>query len=125
MWTFLRVAAARLRGFLRPGDLERDFDDELAAHLAMAEEDNIRRGMTPEEARRAARVELGGLTQLREAGREARGLPWLDTFALDIKLGFRMLRKSWGLTLVGGFAMTIAIAIASGRAARSTSVYLR
>ncbi|MEM7356475.1 MAG: ABC transporter permease [Acidobacteriota bacterium] len=111
MGTWLRMIAARTRGFLRPGDLERDFDDELAVHLAMAEEEKIRLGMAPDEAHRLARVELGGLTQLREAGREARGLPWLNTYWLDIKLGFRMLRKSWGLTLVGGLAMTVAISI--------------
>lgn len=102
---------ARARGFLRPDDLEHDFDDELATHLAMAEEDKIRQGLTPEEARRQARVELGGLTQLRESAREARGLPWLDNLWLDAKLGLRMLRKSWGLTLVGGLAMTVAIGV--------------
>ncbi|HEX9736363.1 MAG TPA: ABC transporter permease [Thermoanaerobaculia bacterium] len=109
MATFLRVMMARLRGHFRRGDLDRDFDQELAAHLAMAEEDKVRRGMTREEARRAARVELGGLTQLREASRDARGLPWIDTLWLDLKLGLRMLRKSWGLTLVGGLAMTVVI----------------
>lgn len=111
MVTFFRVLAARVRGFLRPDDLEREFDEELAAHLEMAEEDKVRQGLSREEARRKARAELGGLTQLREAGREARGLPWLGTFWLDVKLGLRMLRKSWGLTLVGGLAMTVAIGI--------------
>lgn len=111
MWTWLRVASARICAYLRPGDLDRDFEDELEAHLAMAEEDKIRQGMTPAEARRQARVELGGLTQLVEAGREARGLPWLDGLWLDVKLSLRMLRKSWGLTLVGGLAMTLAIVI--------------
>ena len=80
-------------------------------HLAMAEDDNIRAGMSRDEARRQARLELGGVTQLREAARAARGLPWLDTFWLDAKLGGRMLRKSWGLTLVGGLAMAITIGL--------------
>ncbi len=111
MWIPLRVLAARVRGFLRPGDQEHEFDQELATHLAMAEEDKIRQGMTAQEARRQARVELGGLTQLREASRAARGLPWLGTLGLDVKLGFRMLRKSWGLTLIGGLAMSVAIGI--------------
>lgn len=111
MPAFVHVVVARLRAFLRGEDLDREFARELAAHLAMAEEEKIRQGMTPQQARRAARVELGGLTQLREAGRDARGLPWLDTFWLDTKLGLRMLRKSWGLTLVGGLAMMIAIFI--------------
>ena len=111
MLAFLHTIAARIRGFLRPGDLESDFDQEMAAHLEMAEEDGLRRGLTVQEARRAARVQLGGITQLRESWRAAWGLPWLDGFALDAKLGLRMLRRSWGLTLAGGLAMTIVITI--------------
>ena len=65
----------------------------------------------PGEARREARLEMGGATQLREAARAARGLPWLETFLLDGKLGLRMLRRSWGLTLVGGLAMAITIGL--------------
>jgi predicted permease len=108
-----RTIAARIRGFLRRHDIESDFDQEIAAHLAMAEEDGLRRGLTVEEARRAARVQLGGITQLRESWRAAAGLPWLDGFALDARLGLRMLRRSWGLTLAGGLAMTIVITIAA------------
>lgn len=113
MATFLRVALARVRGFLRPGDGEHDFDEELEAHLAMATEEKIRQGLSAREARRRARIELGNLTQLREAGREARGLPWIGTSWLDLKLGLRMLRKSWGLTLVAGLAMTVVIGLAA------------
>ena len=113
MLAFVHTILARIRGFLRPGDLESDFDQEMAAHLEMAEADGLRRGLTVEEARRAARVQLGGITQLRESRRAAWGLPWLDGFALDAKLGLRMLRRSWGLTLVGGLAMTIVITIAA------------
>jgi putative ABC transport system permease protein len=108
---FFHTIAARIRGFLRPSDLESDFDQEMAAHLQMAEEDGLRRGLTAEESRRAARVQLGGITQLRESWRAAWGLAWLDGFALDAKLGLRMLRRSWGLTLAGGLAMTIVITI--------------
>jgi hypothetical protein len=101
---------ARLRGSLRPGALDADFEQEMAAHLAAAEEDGVRRGLTPEEARRAALVQLGGLTQLREAARAARGLPWVGTCWLDIKLGVRLLFKYPGLTLVS----TVALAIVAG-----------
>jgi putative ABC transport system permease protein len=105
---------ARTWGFLRPGGLDADFDQEMAAHLAAAEDDGVRRGLTPEEARRAARVQLGGLTQLREASRAAQGLPWLGSFWLDIKLGVRLLFKYPGLTLVSTLALSIAIAIVAG-----------
>jgi putative ABC transport system permease protein len=111
MKELFHTIVARLRGFLRSRSLDSDFNHELEAHLAMSTEDKIRRGMTPEDARREARLELGGLTQLREAGRAARGLPWLESFALDIRFGLRMLCKSWGVTLIGGLAMAIAVAI--------------
>lgn len=113
MRAFFNTLAARLRGLFRRGDLETDFDQELAAHLEMAEEDGRRRGLSVEEARRAARLELGGVTQLRESWRGAWGLSWLDGVALDVRLGLRMLRRSWGLTLAGGLAMTIVITIAA------------
>ena len=111
MGALLNTILARVYGFFRSHRLDSDFDQELDTHISMAAEDKIRRGMTPEEARRAARMELGGMTGLREAGRAARGLPWLGTFALDTRLGLRMLGKSWGLTLIGGMAMAIAIGI--------------
>ena len=105
------TVVARIRDFLRPAASDADFDQELELHLAMAEEDKVRRGMSPEQARREARLELGGVAQLREAARAARGLPWLETFWLDAKLGLRMLRRSWGLTLVGGLAMAVTIGL--------------
>ena len=102
---------ARIRDFMLPAASDADFDQELELHLAMAEEDKVRRGMSPEQARREARLELGGVAQLREAARAARGLPWIETLWLDGKLGLRMLRRSWGLTLVGGLAMTVTIGL--------------
>ena len=105
MRALFHTVVARIRGFLRPATGDAEFDQELEAHLAMAEEDKVRRGMSPEEARREARLDLGGAAQLREAARAARGLPWLETFWLDARLGLRMLRRFWGLTLVGGLAM--------------------
>jgi predicted permease len=105
------TALARIRDFLRFGASDIDFDEELKAHLAMAEEDKVRRGLSREQACREARLELGGVAQLREATRAARGLPWLETFWLDAKVGLRMLRRSWGLTLVGGLAMAVTIGL--------------
>lgn len=111
MPTWLRTIVARILAAWRTDALDRDFEQEMEAHLAMATADKVRGGMTPTAARRAARLELGGMPQLRETARAARGLPWLGTFWLDVKLGLRMLRKSWGLTVVGGLAMTVVIAI--------------
>jgi predicted permease len=111
MREWLYTIAARVRAFLRPGAGDEEFDQEMAGHLAMAEADKVRSGLSLEQARREARLELGGVTQLRESARAARGLPWLDAFWLDGKLGVRMLRKSWGLTLVGGLAMAVTIGL--------------
>ncbi|HUP43738.1 MAG TPA: ABC transporter permease [Thermoanaerobaculia bacterium] len=113
MTMFLRVAVARIRGFLRPDGPARELDEELAAHLEMAIDDKIRQGLSPEEARRRARVELGNLELLREEGRAAWGLPWIGSSWLDVRLGFRMLRKSWGLSLVAGLALTVVIGLAA------------
>ena len=76
MWTRL---AARVRAFFQSPALDGDFDQEMESHLAMLTEDNVRRGMTPQEARRQARLRLGGRTQLGEAHREHRGLPAVET----------------------------------------------
>ena len=111
MRALLYTVAARLRAFVRPAAGDADFDQEIETHLAMAEDEKVRRGMSREDARREARLELGGVTQLREAARAARGLPWLETFLLDGKLGWRRLRTSWGLTMVGGLAMAITIGL--------------
>lgn len=111
MLAWIHVMTARLRAFLRPGEMDQDFVEELETHLAMAEEDKVRQGFPRAEARRLAQLELGGLARVREAGRETRGLPWLDASWLDVKLGLRMLRKSWGLTLIGGLAMTLVIGV--------------
>ena len=111
MRTLLYTLVARLREFVRPAAGDADFDQELETHLALAVEEKVRCGMSPAEARREARLEMGGATQLREAARAARGLPWLETLLLDGKLGLRMLRRSWGQTLVGGLAMAITIGL--------------
>jgi predicted permease len=78
--------------------------------------DRVKAGVPPDEASRQARAEFGGVYNQKEAGREARGLRWFDTFRiswLDLKLGARMVHKYPGLTIVGVLAMGVAIAIGS------------
>jgi predicted permease len=93
---WLRAALARVAAFFRKDRLDRDFDDELAAHVAMATDDNRRRGLEPEEARRQALVKLGGLDAARELNRDTRGLPFLDTTLQDLRYAGRTLRKDAG-----------------------------
>ena len=69
----LRQALQRLLSFFRKAPLDRDLDAEMASHLAFAIEENLRRGLSPEEASRQALVRFGGVSQSKEQHREARG----------------------------------------------------
>lgn len=70
-----------------------DLDQEIAAHIQAATDENIRRGMEPDEARRVALVRFGGVAQAMEQHREARGLPALDMLRQDLRFTLRTLRR--------------------------------
>ncbi|MEM1245565.1 MAG: ABC transporter permease [Acidobacteriota bacterium] len=109
----LRRGLARMHAFVRRRTFDEELDAEIAAHLEMAAADYRARGCSEAEAQRRARVDLGGVAQLREASREVRGLPWLESLTLDVKLALRRLRSAWGLSLVSVVAMTVAIGLAT------------
>jgi predicted permease len=94
---------------------DEDLEQELQVHLEMVEQDLRRQGMPPDAAAREARVTAGRITQTMEVLRDSRGIPSLSAFWLDTKLGIRMLRKHWGLTLIGG--LTLAAAMTLGASA--------
>ncbi len=94
--TWLREFGKRLSGLFRKDHREADLDDEVAAHLDLLAEENIRRGMPREEANYAARREFGGVEQIKETYRDRRGLPVIETFLQDLRYGTRMLRKNRG-----------------------------
>ena len=109
----LREWARRVLGALTSRRTDQDLQRELAEHIALAEDELRRKGHAPSDAARLARATAGGRAQAIEALREQRGLPWLSSSWLDVKLGLRLLVRNWGLTLVGGLAMTLAISIAA------------
>src|SRR5437762_10622075 len=93
MLHWLRTFASRVDGWLRSSRLDADFDEELQTHLAMLAEENVRRGMTPDAAVRAARLTLGGPAQISERQREYRGLPMIDMLVQDIRYALRVFRR--------------------------------
>jgi putative ABC transport system permease protein len=109
----LREWTRRLWGAISGRRTDDDLQRELAAHLAFAEDELRQQGQSREDAMRLARAAAGGRVQALEALRDQRGLPWLGSTWLDIKLAVRLLLRNWGLTLAGGLAMTVAIAIAA------------
>ena len=88
MLATLKELANRLRALVRGGDLDRDFAQELATHLEMLTEDNIRKGLSPIEARRQAALRLGGASSLQSRHRDVRGFRFLeDLLAEEILKG--------------------------------------
>jgi predicted permease len=107
--TPLRVFLRRLSGLLRQGNLERDLEEELDHHLEMETAEDIRQGMTAEEAQTAALRRLGGVAQIKETYRETHGLPVIQVLWQDIRFGFRMLRRNPGFSTMAILCLTLGI----------------
>ncbi|PYQ05947.1 MAG: hypothetical protein DMF83_13865 [Acidobacteria bacterium] len=110
----LRRFLLRLHNFLRPGRTEPDLAREVASHLALLEDEFIRRGMTPEEARLAARRAFGGVEQTKELHRDARSFGWLDDARRDLRLAVRTLRRAPGFT--AAIVLTLALGVGANTA---------
>ena len=90
----IRVLASRFAALFRSEKLDRELKEELEFHLDMLTEENIQRGMSPEEARRSARISLGGIDQVREECAERRGISWISDSIRDIRFGARLLVRN-------------------------------
>ena len=106
--TSLRVLFSRLRAHVQQRRRDTDLDEEIETHLALLADEQIRRGVPSADARAAAKAAFGGDARIKEAYRDVRGLPFLETLLRDADYGLRMLRRN------PGFATTAILTLALG-----------
>ena len=105
----MRAWFVRLFGLFARERREQELSAELEAHLQMHIDDGIRAGLSPEQARRQARIRLGGVEQVKESYRDRRGVPMLETMAQDLSYGIRAMRRSPGFTAAAVLTLGLGI----------------
>jgi predicted permease len=110
----LRDFLFRLWGLFRRKRAETELDEELRSHLEYEAEKHVKSGLSPEEARRRARIALGGLEQVKEECREARGVSLIESAARDVSYAVRILRARPVFAVVA--VLTLALGIGANTA---------
>ncbi len=105
----LRRTWNRFLGSLSTARREGDLAEELECHIQLLTEDHLRRGVPPEEARRRARLQFGGMESTKESYRDQRGLPFLDALRQDLRYAFRGIRRNRGFAAVAILSLAIGI----------------
>ncbi len=108
MWSDLFI---RLRSVFRRKSAEQDLDDELRFHYEQQVAKFLKAGVLPNDARRQARLAIGGMEQIKEECRDARGMRFLEHVAQDVRFGWRSLRKSPGFSTVAILTLTLGIGV--------------
>jgi len=109
MQQWLYALPLRLRTLFRRKQVDQDLKDELRDHLELQIEQNLARGMSPEDARLWAVRALGGVTQIEERCRDARGVNFIEEFFQDLLFGLRQLRRSPGFSALAILCLTLGI----------------